>query len=67
MHDHQQPAAAPRQIDVLCDQSILFWTSHFGITEQQLRNAVFIEGPAIGNVASYLERHGHVQDKKQKR
>lgn len=49
------------EINILNDQSVQYWTKQFGVTEQQLRNAVFIEGPEVKKVQAYLLRHGYVQ------
>jgi hypothetical protein len=55
------PSQAGQKINVLNEQAIVYWTRHFGITEQQLRNAIFIEGPFEKDVRTYLQRHGLIQ------
>jgi hypothetical protein len=46
------------KINVLIDAEVEYWIKEFGITEQQLRNAVFIAGSTIKDVKDYLRKHG---------
>ena len=49
------------RINILNDEQVRFWTLHLDVTEQQLRNAVFIAGPIIKEVKKYLKQHGHLR------
>lgn len=46
------------RINVLNENELRIWSIRLGITEQQLRNAIFIEGPLLWEVKNYLRRHG---------
>lgn len=46
------------RINVLNENELRIWSLRLGITEQQLRNAIFIEGPLLKEVKNYLRRHG---------
>jgi hypothetical protein len=46
------------RINLLSEMEIAYWCNKLCITEQQLRNAIFIEGPLVKNVIDYLIRHG---------
>jgi hypothetical protein len=54
----QNPGKGEERINVLSEMEIAYWCSKLCITEQQLRNAIFIEGPMVNNVIAYLIRHG---------
>ena len=54
----QHPDKGDERINLLSEMEITFWCSKLRITEQQLRNAIFIEGPLVNNVINYLVRHG---------
>ncbi|HEU4471502.1 MAG TPA: DUF3606 domain-containing protein [Flavisolibacter sp.] len=58
MHTTNEAEKNEERIDVLSDSSIHFWINELRITEQQLRNAVFIAGPLVKDVIAYLKRHG---------
>ena len=49
----------PESINVLSDEEVQYWSAQLGVTEQQLRNAVFMEGPLLHNVRAWLQQHGH--------
>jgi hypothetical protein len=54
----QHPDKGEERINVLSEMEIAYWCNQLSITEQQLRNAIFIEGPLLNNVIAYLIRHG---------
>jgi hypothetical protein len=53
----QNPDKGEERINVLSEMEIAYWCNKLCITEQQLRNAIFIEGPLVNNVIAYLIRH----------
>jgi hypothetical protein len=61
MHNDLSPQEEGR-IDVLSDDSIRYWIAKLNITEQQLRNAVFIVGSRSEDVVAYLRRHGFIKN-----
>ena len=62
MEPINQPSFLPdyARINILSEDHITFWTKHLKVTEQQLRNAIFICGPVVKDVKQYLERNGHI-------
>lgn len=58
MQSTNEQKKGEERINVLSEEDIKNWSQYFGISEQQLRNAVFIEGPYVSNVHEYLKRHG---------
>ena len=46
------------KINVLIDAEVEYWMKECDITEQQLRNAVFIAGSTVKDVKDYLKKHG---------
>jgi hypothetical protein len=45
------------KINFLIDAEVEYWIKELGVTEQQLRNAVFIAGSTIKDVKHYLRKH----------
>jgi hypothetical protein len=60
MHSFTPASDSSRLINILNDREISYWTTAFGVTEQQLRNAVFIAGKSAEEVEAYLRRNGHI-------
>jgi hypothetical protein len=62
----KHPAARPEnRINILDEDQVYHWMTRLQVTEQQLRNAVFISGPLISDVKAYLSRHGHISEEEQ--
>ena len=51
-----QPASGDRLIDVKNHLDVRIWTTHYGCTEEQLRQAVVAVGPKAQNVREYIAR-----------
>jgi hypothetical protein len=62
MEPANDPAFYPEsaRINILKDEQVDFWTKQLGVTEQQLRNAVFICGPIVKEVKKYLKQQGQL-------
>lgn len=56
--DHEQA-----KINVLSDEDVKRWSVYFNISDEQLRNAVFIAGPLVQDVREFLLRKGLISNR----